>query len=193
MCQHMNMSASPSTVDLLLDGAMQQFARHGFAKTSMADIAKASGISRTSLYNHFATKEDVFKALSGRINARVYEAVVAAMSAPGPWDQRLLQIINARVSWVYELLHASEYGRELINEKNRICGGDVLASNDRFAAVISNLLATNLRDRKDADLLAHILVQSVNGVLEKAESKSDAEQGVSLLVSLFCKGLAQDG
>jgi len=159
----------------------------------MADIAKASGISRTSLYNHFATKEDVFKALSGRINARVYEAVVAAMSAPGPWDQRLLQIINARVSWVYELLHASEYGRELINEKNRICGGDVLASNDRFAAVISNLLATNLRDRKDADLLAHILVQSVNGVLEKAESKSDAEQGVSLLVSLFCKGLAQDG
>ena len=110
---------------------MAEFARHGFAKTSMADIARASGISRTSLYNHFPTKEDVFKALSGRINTRVYNAVVAALRSPGAWDERLLAVVNARVSWVYELLHASEYGRELINEKNRICGGAVLAANDR--------------------------------------------------------------
>lgn len=186
------MLPTQSIVDQLLDGAMQEFARHGFVKTSMADIAKASGISRTSLYNYFAAKEDVFKALSGRINERVYEAVIAAMSAPGHWDKQLLGVINARVSWVYELLHASEYGRELINEKNRICGGDVLASNDRFTAVIVNLLATNLRDRSDCVLLAHILVQSVNGVLEKAESKSDAEQGVSLLIDVFCKGVMQN-
>ena len=111
---------------------MAEFARHGFAKTSMADIARASGISRTSLYNHFPTKEDVFKALSERINTRVYNAVVAAQGSRGAWDKRLLGVVNARVSWVYELLHASEYGRELINEKNRICGGAVLAANDRF-------------------------------------------------------------
>ena len=111
---------------------MAEFARHGFAKTSMADIARAAGISRTSLYNHFPTKEDVFKALSERINTRVYNAVVAALGSRGAWDERLLGVVNARVSWVYELLHASEYGRELINEKNRICGGAVLAANDRF-------------------------------------------------------------
>ena len=98
------MTITQSTNDSLLDGAMEQFARHGFAKTSMADIAKASGISRTSLYNHFPTKEDVFKALSGRINERVYGEVVAAMRAAGSWDKLLLDIINARVSWVYALL-----------------------------------------------------------------------------------------
>ena len=79
---------------------MAEFARHGFAKTSMADIARASGISRTSLYNHFPTKEDVFKALSERINTRVYNAVVAALRSPGAWDERLLGVVNARVSWV---------------------------------------------------------------------------------------------
>ena len=50
------MSGSASTSQALLDGAMTQFARHGFAKTSMSDIAKASGVSRTSLYNTFPTK-----------------------------------------------------------------------------------------------------------------------------------------
>ncbi len=182
------MSARPSITDLLLDGAMRQFTRHGFAKTSMADIASESGISRTSLYNRFATKEDVFKALSGRINERVYQAVVTATRGPGPWDQRLLRIINARIGWVYELLHGSAYGRELIDEKNRICGGEVLASNDRFAAVIEDVFATHLPHRGDAGLLALVLVRSVNGVLERAANRRDAEDGVSLLVGLFCKG-----
>jgi AcrR family transcriptional regulator len=183
------MTSSLSTTDTLLDGAMEQFARHGFAKTSMADIAKAAGVSRTSLYNHYPAKEDVFKALSGRINERVYGEVVAAMRAVGPWDKRLLEIINARVSWVYELLHASPYGRELINEKNRICGGDVIVANDRFAGIVADLLAENAGNRTDSATFAHVLIQSVNGVLEKAETKEDAEHGVSLLVRFFCKGL----
>lgn len=179
---------SPTT-EALLDGAMQQFTRHGFAKTSMSDIAKAAGISRTSLYNAFSTKDEVFRALSGRINERVYAAVVSACEKRGPWNERLLDIINARVGWVYELLHASEYGRELINEKNRICGGDVLAANDRFEAVLVNLLAKNLGKRTDGTAFARILIQSVNGILEKAETRADAERGVALLVTVFCRGL----
>jgi AcrR family transcriptional regulator len=179
---------SPTT-KALLDGAMQQFARHGFAKTSMSDIAKAAGVSRTSLYNAFSTKDDVFRALSGRINARVYAAVVAACEQRIPWNERLLGIINARVSWVYELLHASEYGRELINEKNRICGGDVLAANDRIEAVLASLLTKNLGKRIDGAGLARVLIQSVNGILEKAETRADAERSVALLVNVFCKGL----
>jgi AcrR family transcriptional regulator len=186
------MTAARSTTDILLDGAMEQFARHGFAKTSMADIAKAAGISRTSLYNHFPTKEDVFKALSGRINESVYAEVVAALHMAGPWDRCLLDIINARVSWVYELLHASEYGRELINEKNRICGGEILAANDRFAKIVTDMFAQNVSHRTDSAALTHVLIQAVNGVLEKAKTKADAEQSISLLVALFCKGLMQD-
>ncbi len=183
------MTDSASTNHTLLDGAMQQFALHGFAKTSMADIAKASGISRTSLYKHFPTKEDVFKALSARINERVYRAVVTAMGDAGPWDQRLLGIIHARVSWVYELLHASEFGRELINEKNRICGGDVLAANDRFESLVRTLLSDNVGPGIDCTAVASVLIQSVNGVLEKAATRKDAEHSVALLVGLFCKGL----
>lgn len=186
------MTDTPSTNHTLLDGAMQQFARHGFAKTSMADIARAAGISRTSLYNHFPTKEDVFKALSGRINDRVYGAVVTALSDSGPWEQRLLGIINARVSWVYELLHASEFGRELINEKNRLCGGAVLAANDRFESLIKKMLQENLGKRPDNAALASVLIQSVNGVLEKAETRKEAERNVALLVGVFCRGMTSD-
>lgn len=185
------MIGSSSTSEALLDGAMQQFTRHGYAKTSMSDIAKASGISRTSLYNTFPTKDDVFRGLSSRINEQVYAAVASAYERPGRWNERLLDIINARVSWVYDLLHASEYGRELINEKNKICGGDVLAANDRFETVIINLLTVPLGKAEDAAALARVLIQSVNGVLEKAETKSAAEQNIALLIGVFCRGLTR--
>lgn len=186
------MTSSTDTNSRLLDGAMQQFNRHGFGKTSMSDIAEAAAISRTSLYRHFSTKEEVFKGLSERINARVYDAVIAAYSEQGPWGKRLLQIINARVSWVYELLHDSEYGRELINEKNRICGGEILAANDRFKSLVAALIVEKLNDKKKADLLASVLIQSVNGVLEKAETSQEAEANVTLLVEVFCRGLSAD-
>jgi AcrR family transcriptional regulator len=185
------MTPSTPTVEALLDGAMQQFARHGFAKTSMSDIAKASGVSRTSLYNAFPTKDDVFRALSGRINQRAHAAVVAAFARPGAWDERLLGIVNARVGWVYELLHASEYGRELINEKNRMCGGEVLAANDRFETVIADLLAKHLTEPADGAALARVLIQSVNGILEKAETRAGAEQSIGLLVGVFCAGVTK--
>lgn len=186
------MTEIPSTNHTLLDGAMQQFARHGFAKTSMSDIATAAGISRTSLYNHFPTKEDVFRALSGRINDRVYREVVTALSSTGSWEQRLLGVINARVGWVYELLHDSEFGRELINEKNRLCGGDVLAANDRFESLIKKMLQESLGKRAENAALASVLIQSVNGVLEKAETRKEAERNVAILVGVFCRGVGSD-
>jgi TetR/AcrR family transcriptional regulator, regulator of autoinduction and epiphytic fitness len=40
-----------------LEIALTVFARHGFRKTSIEDIAKAAGISRQGIYLHFKNKE----------------------------------------------------------------------------------------------------------------------------------------
>lgn len=183
------MAATQTTTDAILDGALREFSRHGLAKTSMSDIAQSAGVSRTSLYSAFPTKADVFRALSGRINERVLAAVVAAISTAGTWDERLQAIISARVGWVYDLLRASEHGRELISEKNKICGGSVLAANDRFEALVAGMLAEARLESQDEARLARLLIQSVNGVLEQASTREEAEQGVETLVAIFCAGL----
>lgn len=183
------MAATQSTTDAILDGALREFTRHGLAKTSMSDIARSAGVSRTSLYSAFPTKADVFRALSGRINEGVHAAVVAAISTGGAWDERLQAIIAARVGWVYDLLRSSEHGRDLISEKNRICGGSVLAANDRFEAIVADVLAEAGGQAQDQPRLARVLIQSVNGVLEQASTRDEAEQSVETLVAIFCAGL----
>lgn len=184
-------SGSSPAIEALLDAALAQFGLYGFSKTTMTDIAKASGVSRTSLYNHFPTKEDVFQAISNRLNERVFDAVVSALNIGGTPEKRMLAVMHARVSWVYELLHASSFGRELIDEKNRICGGQILAANDRFSNIVTDILMEYSHPIGSAEALSSVLIQSVNGVLEHTTSKQEAEASVEILVSVFCSGLSK--
>lgn len=53
----------------LLDVAERLFADHGFKDTSMEDVARAAGVSRTVVYGHYATKEAMFIACVQRARA----------------------------------------------------------------------------------------------------------------------------
>ena len=47
----------------MLKAGWAMFARYGFAKTTMSDIANEAGVSRQTLYNAFASKEDILRAV----------------------------------------------------------------------------------------------------------------------------------
>ena len=47
----------------ILDVAGQQFARQGYAKTSMREVAARAGIAVGNLYHYFPGKDDLFRAL----------------------------------------------------------------------------------------------------------------------------------
>ena len=55
----------------ILEAAKACFAREGFHATSMRDIYRECGVSAGAVYNHFASKEEIVRALS---EARLREA-----------------------------------------------------------------------------------------------------------------------
>lgn len=52
--------------ELLLDAAARAFGRLGYEATRVEDIADEAGGAKGLLYRHFATKEDLFRALMAR-------------------------------------------------------------------------------------------------------------------------------
>jgi AcrR family transcriptional regulator len=50
----------------LLDCALELFAAHGFAGTSMRMLARRAGLRESSIYNHFSGKDELYKAVIGQ-------------------------------------------------------------------------------------------------------------------------------
>src|SRR6516164_1644102 len=47
----------------LIRSAVDLFSRHGFSGTRTKDIAASCGVSEAILFRHFATKEDLYRAI----------------------------------------------------------------------------------------------------------------------------------
>ncbi|MGD8461564.1 MAG: helix-turn-helix domain-containing protein, partial [Desulfobacterales bacterium] len=64
----------------IADAAVQLFIEKGFHKTTTRQIARAAGFSIGSLYEYFASKEDILYMVCEAIHAEVERGVTAAMS-----------------------------------------------------------------------------------------------------------------
>jgi AcrR family transcriptional regulator len=183
--------------DAILTAAFQRFARYGYRRTSLGDIADAAGLSRPALYHYFRNKEDVFQALSQRINRGVVAAVTEAAQQPGDTQERLTAVLEARAGWAFDLLHASEHGRELIDEKNRLCGAAGAEANAAFIDLLERILARGKAKGEislatiglSAREAAVFLTDSIEGVVGKETVESTARQRLRILTQLFVRGL----
>jgi TetR/AcrR family transcriptional regulator len=53
--------------DEILEICLAEFAKHGYEKTSLVQIAKAAGISRTLIFHHFKSKKQLYLEIVDRI------------------------------------------------------------------------------------------------------------------------------
>jgi AcrR family transcriptional regulator len=64
---------------LVLDAALRLFVEHGYRGTSMDTIAAAAGVTKPVLYECYASKEELFRALLEREERRLLDAVAGAL------------------------------------------------------------------------------------------------------------------
>lgn len=88
--------ATDDTRRMILDAAMTLVARRG-AGVTLADIAKAAGVSKGGLLYHFPTKDDLLRAgaidLFETFRTRVYEAAQAEpMGVPGRLNRAYIRV-----------------------------------------------------------------------------------------------------
>ena len=86
------------TRDVLIAAATEVFAQRGYVGASLDEIAETAGFTRGAIYKHFADKEDLFLAVSERLNEQVIEVfrAVAPSAAAREWDfSRLAEMWRA--------------------------------------------------------------------------------------------------
>jgi AcrR family transcriptional regulator len=74
------------TRELLLDAAIEVFARQGYHGASLEDVAAAAGFTKGAVYSNFSTKADLFLALLVRETARRNVALARAIASESVAD-----------------------------------------------------------------------------------------------------------
>jgi len=76
------------TRSALLAAARELFAARGFAAAGREDIVERAGVTRGALYHHFASKEDLFRAVYEQVEDELTAATMtAAVTSHDPVEQ----------------------------------------------------------------------------------------------------------
>ena len=79
----------------ILRGAAQIFMEKGFDGAGVSDICRAAGVSKSTLYVYFASKEDLFESLVSQERDRLFIGVEDAMDGDAPLPDRLTAFATA--------------------------------------------------------------------------------------------------
>jgi AcrR family transcriptional regulator len=106
--------------DRILSAAENIFARFGYQRASMSEIAQEAGLTRQALYHHYPGKEALFRAVVEQLHELAYEAEAAAgldqERAGGGLADILAAQIGARFHYLLECIEESPQADELLSE-----------------------------------------------------------------------------
>jgi AcrR family transcriptional regulator len=84
-------SAADDTRQRILDVAVDLFIERGYAGTSVRDISERLGMTKGSLYYHFASKDDLLAALVEPMLAELDDFIVDASRTGQPASRELIE------------------------------------------------------------------------------------------------------
>jgi TetR/AcrR family transcriptional regulator len=87
----------PEEMGAKVMAAAELFGTQGLDRSTMEDIAAATGVPKATLYYYFAGKEEILAFLFHRLLAEVHGAVTSAVSGPGTAAARLRGVIRSHL------------------------------------------------------------------------------------------------
>ncbi|KAF0654957.1 transcriptional regulator [Cyanobium sp. Copco_Reservoir_LC18] len=184
----------------ILAGAMQEFLAQGYAATSMDRVARTAGVSKATVYSHFADKESLFKALTRHMIERDFALLFGGDEAEAlPADPRQAMHMLARRMLEVHHTHPEflAFLRLLIGESDRfpaLAQGFMTQIHQKSFLALTELVGACQGPRQgDPTLLAWVFLGSLIHVVMcqdmlhgKEVMPLDREAFATGLVELLC-------
>jgi len=124
----------------IVDAAVEVFSRYGVKRTTMNDIAGEAGVSRQTLYNAYANKDEVLQAAI-RIHAeRSLAAIERRCAEVDDLSDQLDIVFQYLIVKPFEQLSALPHADELITGFNQAAKQEIDTSHEQYRAFIETLL-----------------------------------------------------
>jgi AcrR family transcriptional regulator len=184
------------TPDSLLAVAVGVFNERGYDGTSMEDLSRAAGISKSSIYHHVRSKEELLDRAVGRALAALFGILDEPQAVQGPAVRRLEYVVR-RTAVV--LMDELPYVTLLLRVRGNTATerGAMKRRRDfdqRVAALVKAAVANgDLRADLEPRLATRLLFGMINSIAEwyrpDARGALDKDQVADAVVRLALDGL----
>lgn len=161
-----------------------EFAKIGFKKISMKDIAKISEVSRQAIYKKFGTKEKCYEYVLHVYIKDLYKRIFEKLEDDvSPVEEVLFDIFDIFLGESVEVIN-NEFGTEILDD----CLKYVHTSKDdwhiRFKARLTKYLIVNkLVKEEKAEARALVLILSSKGLLLEKQNHEDFKKDLKIIIN----------
>jgi AcrR family transcriptional regulator len=132
----------------IIEEATQLFVTHGYRKTAMGEIAKASGMAKGTIYLYFETKADVLVAAVAYEKYRTMSLLECVFDVGISGRERLLRWVIAAISMVLEspllcrvATEMHEFERELMERFGQVSSASRSEHDDFMGQLIDDAIS----------------------------------------------------
>jgi AcrR family transcriptional regulator len=153
--------------EAIVEAAERLFLERGFGSVSMDDLADVAGVARRTLYNQFASKEEIFREMLQRVSRQLETAFPPGIETQGDVEFVLRQIASAILN-----LHKQPgylgFLRMVVADYRQFpwiaesFAAIMVPQTERFVRYLAHVTAAGMLDCGNPDLAAHQFMGILN-------------------------------
>lgn len=175
--------------------AVNQFNTHGYEATSMGALATTLGVSKSAIYHHITSKEEILVEATDQALEALFDVIEEADATPGTAEDRLAAVISGatrvlcekpeNVTLLLRLRGNTEVEKQILERRRLITRRfiDFVASAQEEGAVRSTL---------DAGMVARLTFGMINSLVEwyRPDGPISPEELSEIMPDFVFRGLA---
>lgn len=170
-------SLHPEKKTHILNAAFSCFAKSGYDKTSISDIAKAANISKASVFHYFNSKKDLYVYLYNMALAVIIGGITEGMKdVSSDFFERIMQAqalkikVISQYSGMYDFLYATinEDAEEIREATNKI---DTSTKKSGFGTLLEGVDLSRFKPGVNAEMVVNVVTWVSEGYIKQAISQ----------------------
>lgn len=185
-----------NTKERILDAALASFAENGYKGTNLRDLAASLGLSKSALYKHYQSKEDIWNALLDDMEA-YYTARFGSPDNMPPVPSSCDELIKTTLGMLDFTMHDERIilTRRLLlieqfhDERARQFATlhFLTSTKEIFAHIFSQMMQNGLLKPDDPETLAFAYTAPISALVQQRDREPDKEPEILGQIEAFVR------
>jgi len=153
--------------EAIVAAAERLFLERGFGSVSMDELAEAARVARRTLYNQFASKEEIFREMLGRVSGQLEGAFPPGIETQGDVEE-VLRLVARMILGLHQQPGYLGFLRMVVADSRQFPWiGEAFAAvmepqTERLTRYLAHLTALGILDCRNPILAAHQFMGALN-------------------------------